>query len=337
MHTQITDSDALITVLKACLRTPNQHLTTATLSALPPLLPLLITHSAVGLGASSSTSPVASTSSVTASIIDVPLLRHVLHAFLPTGGVIDRLGDSRERARDKARESLAILGGYAFRCNTATSSIRAKDGKGPETPLMMFEKFLKEGALGSKVSRVREQAILTLVHIRRAHHMFPIRPYLPSLVEALEDSDPAVRECAKTSVVELFTGPGVTDAARADLKKELTKKGVRKAIVELVLSRVLAAGPGLAMSDAGSENGDAGGGGYVPTGVPLGNKRMGTGTMSRSVSQPNLERLSRPASRAAAVSPTPPDPSAAGAGAGSEVKAVYVSITRHRESRGVGL
>lgn len=157
--------------------------------------------------------------------------------------------------------------------------------------------------------------------------MFPMRPYLPSLVEALEDSDPSVRECAKTSVVELFTGPGVTDAARADLKKELTKKGVRKTIVDLVLSKVLAVGAGSttpAMSETGSENGDASSGGHVAP-MSLMNKKPGTGTMSRSVSQPNVEKLSRPASRSAIVSPIPPDPPAGGASGGSEVKPVYVS------------
>ena len=70
-----------------------------------------------------------------------------------------------------------------------------------------------------------------------------------------------MRECARQSVVELFTGPGVTDAARADLKKEMTKKGVRKTIADSVLARVLAGGastPGPA-SEGGSSEGDHGG------------------------------------------------------------------------------
>jgi CLIP-associating protein 1/2 len=79
-----------------------------------------------------------------------------------------------------------------------------------------------------------------LVQIRRTHHLFPIRPYLSLLLDSLEDSDPSVRECAKTSVVELFTGPGVTDGARADLKKEMTKKNVRKQIAEAVIGQVAA-------------------------------------------------------------------------------------------------
>lgn len=155
---QIPDPDALITVLKTCLRTANQHLTTATLSAFPPLLPLLISRPTgpSPSGSQPSLSPAASTSSVQSSVVDVHTLRQVLTALLPSGGVIDRLGDSREKARDKARETLVILGGLAFRAGGG-SSVLGKGGKGPETPLMILERFLREVGLASKVWRVREQ------------------------------------------------------------------------------------------------------------------------------------------------------------------------------------
>jgi len=82
-------------------------------------------------------------------------------SFLPSGGLIDRLGDNRERVREKARESLVIIGGLALRCNPPTNlhaSVRQKDsGKGVETPLMVWERYLREAGLGSKVWRVREQ------------------------------------------------------------------------------------------------------------------------------------------------------------------------------------
>ena len=180
------------------------------------------------------------------------------------------------------------------------------------------------------------QAILTLVHIRRKYHLFPLRPYLPQLVDALEDTDSNVRECARQSIVELFTGPGVTDAARADLKKEMTKKGVRKNIADAVLAKVLAGGAGASTpgttSEAGSENGDHAGAAkeYVPPSIALMNRRpaptvsgAASGTTSRVVSQGNIRELPRPASRAAAMSPTGEGPSAAGTG--PDVKAVYVS------------
>ena len=141
---QINDIESLISTLKTCLRTSNQHLSAATLSALPPLFPLLNTTA-------SDSQP---------NTIDSATLRQVLTAFLPTGGLIDKLGDSRERSRENARDSLVALGSLAFRCGSASTlgNTRQKEaGKGPESPLMVWERFLKEGGLQSKVWRVREQ------------------------------------------------------------------------------------------------------------------------------------------------------------------------------------
>ncbi|CAL1702266.1 unnamed protein product [Somion occarium] len=326
---EILDPDALITVFKTCLRTSNQHLTTATLAALPTLIPRLITRPT--LTASSSTSPAASTSSVSvSSAVDLHTLRQVLMAFVPPGGVIDRLGDSREKAREKARESLVILGGLAFR-SSGSSMNKSREGKGPETPLMIFERHMREVGLGSKVWRVREQSVLTLVHIRRTHHLFPIRSYLPQLVEALEDTDGTVRESARQSVVELFTGPGVTDAARADLKKEMTKKNVRKTIVDGVLSKVLSGTTSTPPSEMGSENGDASTGGtagYVPPSIAL-MKRPGTAIgLSKSSSHSNVRDISRPASRAAGASPIPTE----GGSSGVDIKPVYIASSRDLEN-----
>lgn len=167
--------------------------------------------------------------------------------------------------------------------------------------------------------------------------MFPLRPYLSLLVEALEDGDSTVREVARSSVVELFTGPGVTDAARSDLKKELTKKGVRKAIIDDVLAKVLGGRSGNG-SEMGSENGDAPAPAkkeYIPPSLALQQRKNpsssststlerpggASGGMSRSVSQGT--GLSRPPSRAAALSSsTPATPVGEG---NSDVQPVYVS------------
>lgn len=81
-----------------------------------------------------------------------------MHALLPSGGVLDRLGDAREKAREKARETLVILGGMAFRAGgSSIASGKGREGKGPETPLMIFERTLREQGFASKVWRVREQ------------------------------------------------------------------------------------------------------------------------------------------------------------------------------------
>lgn len=138
-------------------------MTTATLSALPPFFPLLTT----GTGGDRD------------ATVDSATLRHVLIAFLPAGGLIDRLGDARERAREKAREAMVVLGGLAFRCGSPSllASTRHRDaGKGPETPLMVWERFLREGGLQSKVWRVREQ----VNQLERSHMEKPLTFHLVS-------------------------------------------------------------------------------------------------------------------------------------------------------------
>ncbi|KAJ7095197.1 clasp N terminal-domain-containing protein [Mycena belliarum] len=337
---EINDPDGLIQVLKTCLRTSNQHLTTATLSVLPPLLPLLIApalgNTQVPNALSQSSSSVGSLAAP--SVVDTATLRQVLVAFLPSGGLIERLGD-KERAQLKARETLVILGGLAFRSNvpSSTMSTKSRDGKGPETPLMIFERHLRETGLASKVWKVREQSILTLVHIRRAQQQFPIRAYLSQLVDTLEDTDAHVRDCARQSVIELFTGAGVSDAARADLKKEMSKKNVRKTIVDAVLSKLLGLGGSTSgstpQSREGSENGDTTmkPKDYVPPSVALAGRRptaSSTTALSRTASVQS--NISRPPSRAAPLES--PSGSTTPAGDGVDIRPVYVASSRDLET-----
>ncbi|KAF9008682.1 clasp N terminal-domain-containing protein [Cyathus striatus] len=336
--TQLDDPDNLINALKTCLRTSNQHLTNAALTVLPSLLPLLITrpvNTAQSLEDSQSPSTSTLASSISSSVIDVVILRHILMSLLPAGGIVERLGD-KERAQAKARETLVILGGFAFRSGASNSlSTRSRDGKSLETPLMVFERFLKDGGLGSKVWKVREQSILVLVHIRRSHHLFPLRPYLPLLVDCLEDTDAHVRDCARQSVVELFSGPAVTDAARADLKKEMTKKGVRKTIVDGVLSKLLNMSvSSYSHSKEDSENGDSQTSKlkeYIPPSIALQSQRprvvSQTAGIPKSTSQGSMKDVSRPQSRAAASSPVPTVRSE-----NADIQAIYVASARDLES-----
>jgi CLIP-associating protein 1/2 len=131
-------------------------------------------------------------------------------------------------------------------------------------------------------------------------------------------------------VVELFTGPGVSDGARADLKKEMTKKGVRKTIVDGVLSKLLS-GPVGTQSGEGSENGDATGSKpkeYMPPSLTLQGRKptVGSGSgISRTVSYGSVKDISRPASRAALVPSVPSTPTSEN----TEIQPVYVgSICR---------
>jgi CLIP-associating protein 1/2 len=107
---------------------------------------------------SHSTASLSKSTSSASLTVDSVTLRQALNAFLPAGGVIERLGD-KEKIRAKARECLVILGGLSFRvAPPSTLASRSVNGKGPETPLMIFERFLKEAGLSSKVWKVREQA-----------------------------------------------------------------------------------------------------------------------------------------------------------------------------------
>ena len=156
---KVPDAEAIISTLKACLKISHQHLTTAAVSVIPPLLPLIIasgqqhhrpTHQR-------SLSNSTSTSSTTTSI-DAFNLRQALTTFLTPGGLFERLGDNREKPRDKARESLVLLGGYAFKVAGGSAfASKSTSSKGPETPLATFERFMKDSGFGSKVWRIREQ------------------------------------------------------------------------------------------------------------------------------------------------------------------------------------
>lgn len=75
---------------------------------------------------------------------------------MPNGGLLDRLSEAREKSRDNARKAIVALGSLAFRTST-NQLAKSRDGKGQEPPLAIFERLIREGGLGSKVWRVREQ------------------------------------------------------------------------------------------------------------------------------------------------------------------------------------
>ena len=78
--------------------------------------------------------------------------------------------------------------------------------------------------------------------MRMAAPAAPLRLWVPLLVATLEDSDGTVRDVARETVIAIFTMPSVGPAAKADLKKEMMKKGVRKGTSEAVLKGVLGGG-----------------------------------------------------------------------------------------------
>ncbi|GAA6063182.1 hypothetical protein JCM10212_006848, partial [Sporobolomyces blumeae] len=92
-------------------------------------------------------------------------------------------------------------------------------------------------------------AILFLSTIRsstrpRTHPVPPLKPFVPSLLPLLTDSDPTVRQTSFAAVVELFTDESVSRAARADLKKGLERTRVPQKTIDAILDRVLGGGGG---------------------------------------------------------------------------------------------
>ena len=100
-----------------------------------------------------------------------------------------------------------------------------------------------------------QQSLIYLTALRKANPGQPLRGWSSLLVGALEDSDGAVRDTARESVISIFTMPDVGNAARADLKKEMLKAGVRRTTSEAVLKGVLG-GSASTASPGSSINGD---------------------------------------------------------------------------------
>ena len=166
-------------------------------------------------------------------------LETALTALLPTGGLIDRLGDARERTRELAFKATLAL--------ARSSSASASDA---------LDRHLRELGLSSKQSRCREASVRLLVAWRASDPLAgaaPLRPYLPLLVGLLEDSDGAVRDAAREGVVALFAlGSGASNAAREGLKAEMTKRGVRKTIADSILAQLAA--PSRASEDCATDS-----------------------------------------------------------------------------------
>lgn len=72
---------------------------------------------------------------------------------------LEKLGDGKERVREVARKALVELGSAAYIAsngNGMSSSIGSKS-KEQETALAVYERLLRDGGLGAKFARVKEQ------------------------------------------------------------------------------------------------------------------------------------------------------------------------------------
>lgn len=132
--------------LKSCLRSPNQHLCIATLSAAATLYVLLMESKPRNASQDSS------------------LLRQYLSTFLPSSGIIERLGDAKEKVREKAQQVLLTIGNLIVQAGGLSTLplSKGKDTRVIETPFQLFERLIREQGLSSKNWRVREQVSVLL-------------------------------------------------------------------------------------------------------------------------------------------------------------------------------
>ncbi|KAJ5682431.1 Protein stu1 [Penicillium macrosclerotiorum] len=133
--------------------------------------------------------------------------------------LLDRLGDHKERVRAQSATIFTEL--WSLSSNSVSSN--------------EVEYYVLETALVGKNPRAKEMSMLWLSNMTRNHGLL-FRQYVPSLVACLEDADSAVRDTARSVVVELFQNASAR--AKSDLQKQLAARGVRKSIANTILSGI---------------------------------------------------------------------------------------------------
>ncbi|TGZ78514.1 ARM repeat-containing protein [Ascodesmis nigricans] len=140
-------------------------------------------------------------------------IRHHVNSILPV--LVEKLGDAKDRNRSVAMKAIQDLYDHC--------------------PVEV-EKHIKELGFASKNPRTRQESINWLAKTHASHPGFAIRSYTPILMQMLEDATEAVRETAKEVSVELFRN--APDHAKSDLKRELTKRQVRKGIATYIIAQL---------------------------------------------------------------------------------------------------
>lgn len=221
--------DAITLLVGPFVRSPAHLLVTSTLTAfLPSFLPLL---------------PVTSTQQH---------IRLAMSHMLP--GLIEKLNDPKDKIHVPARDCIALLGGKAYACESlASSQAGSSRGKEKDGIVSQWETAVKD-ALSGRGARAKLELLKLLLQMRDDPSVkLPLKPWVSSLVNLLEDSDGAVRDQAREvspvldavdadilqTAVALLSPPSTPAAARAEFKKLLIAHNVRKSIADGILARVL--------------------------------------------------------------------------------------------------
>ncbi|TLS26952.1 hypothetical protein PpBr36_04671 [Pyricularia pennisetigena] len=139
--------------------------------------------------------------------------------------LVEKLGDQKEKFRTVATQSLITM----YKATPAE-----------------VERVIRNVAMVGKNPRAKEASLHWLLQMHQEHGL-QFRAYVPTLMDLLEDADAAVRDAAKTTVIELFRN--APNAAKSDLKKQLKNFKVRPAIEQAIVKELVPASLSAAPSD----------------------------------------------------------------------------------------
>lgn len=163
--------DAITLLISPFVRSPSHLLVTSTLSGFLPCFLQLIP--------------------VTAPLTH---LRVAVLSFLPF--LMEKLNDPKDKIRDPARECVCLLGIKCYQADS-TSTTASSKGKDKDALSTTWETAVKD-AVGSRGARVKIEVLKVLSKLRSEDGVrLPLKPWLPSLVAMLEDSDGSVRDVAR--------------------------------------------------------------------------------------------------------------------------------------------
>jgi len=118
-------------------------------------------------------------------------LRLASHHFLPP--LLDKLNDPKERTHTAASSNIAVLG---RKCYEAESTPMVGKGKDKETLAGMWERMVKEGQSKGWRGKVEGMKMLLVLRAEKGSRL-PLKPWLGTLVDLLEDGDGNVRDQAR--------------------------------------------------------------------------------------------------------------------------------------------
>ncbi|KAH9816585.1 clasp N terminal-domain-containing protein [Melampsora americana] len=209
----LPDYGSLLPLLKTALDSSNGHVSFGALSCILPMVNSLSTHHQQSW-----------------------LKQIVATLYAPTSGngVMTLLGDSKQRVRETARATLS-----AASMAVCEIQLQSNQPPGSNEVLQDLERIVKEHGFANKTARARVQILHYVRELRsRYPTVFQLKAYLPSMISLLEDSDASVRSSASETIITVFQDPSIPPSARADLKNELGKQGIRKSTVDVILPKV---------------------------------------------------------------------------------------------------